>query len=141
MAQQLIQIVQSFRAPIDQVFASLSDHETFGKLCGISAARIVDGDDGANGLGSVRRLSIGPLPSFEETITEFKKNELIEYKITRGSPIKNHLGILKFSEQGGNTVLNYSILLESKIPFTTGVLKTVLQNGIVKGLQKYADSL
>jgi uncharacterized membrane protein len=141
MAQQAISIVQTFNAPIDQVFATLSDHETFGNICGISMKRIKDGSDGANGLGSVRKISIGPLPSFEETITDFKDNEFIEYKITQGSPIKNHVGTLRFSEQGGATVLNYNILLESKIPFTTGLIKAVLQNGIAKGLKKYAHSL
>jgi len=141
MTVKTITIQQKFEAPVNEVFAKLSDHEAFGKICGISMLRTKEGDDGANGLGSIRKISIGPLPSFEETITQFSKDELIEYKITKGSPIKNHIGRLKFSEQAGCTVLDYTIELESKIPLTTGIIKKALENGISNGLKSYANSL
>ncbi|TNC82442.1 MAG: hypothetical protein C9356_03180 [Oleiphilus sp.] len=141
MAQQTINIVQEFNAPVEQVFEALSDHENFGRICGIKMKRIKDGEDALNGLGSVRKISIGPLPSFEETITDYEANALIEYKITQGSPIKNHVGTLRFSSQGESTVLNYTIQLESKIPFTSGLIKGALENGLSKGLSRYAQGL
>ena len=141
MSIKTINIHQQFNAPVNQVFSKLSDHEAFGKICGIGMKRIKAGADGANGLGSVRELNIGPLPAFQETITQFVPNQLIEYRITQGSPIKNHVGRLKFSEQQGKAVLDYTIELESKIPFTTGLIKAALENGITKGLSRYAKSL
>ena len=141
MSISTIKMKQTFNAPLSTVFAKLSDHEAFGKICGIKITRTVDGADGENGLGSVRRINIGPLPSFEETITGFTPNEFIQYKITKGSPIKNHVGELRFSEDGGQTTLEYNIELESKIPLTTGIIKRSLEQGISKGLKKYADSL
>jgi hypothetical protein len=142
MTISTITINQEFKAPKNVVFDTLSDHQKFGKICGIKMTRTQDGDDGENGLGSVRRIDIGPLPSFEETITGFTKDEFIQYKITKGSPIKNHVGELKFSEtDNGVTTLNYTIQLESKIPLTTPIIKAALQNGISKGLRKYARSL
>jgi len=141
MTQKTITIHEKFNAPITDVFGVLSNHEKFGEICGISMKRTKDGADGLNGLGSIRAIKIGILPSFEETITGFIPNEFIEYKITRGSPIKNHVGTLKFSEQNNQTVLDYTIKLESKIPFTTSVIKNVLQSGISKGLRKYAKTL
>lgn len=138
MTVQRILMRQSFNAPVDQVFSILSDHEKFGEIIGVNIKRIKAGDDGANGLGSVRKLNIGILPSFEETITQFAPNQLIEYKITKGSPIKNHVGTLRFEERNGQTTLEYTIDLESKIPGTTGVIKTALSNGITKGLKKLA---
>jgi len=140
MTRKTITIREKFNAPIAEVFGTLSNHEKFGEICGINMTRIHDGSDGANGLGSIRTIKIGPLPAFEETITGFTPNEFIEYKITRGSPIKNHIGTLKFSEDNNQTVLDYTIKLESKIPFTTGIIKAALQNGISKGLSKYARS-
>ncbi len=104
-------------------------------------SRIVDGADGANGLGSVRQIKIGILPGFEETITEFKPHTFIQYKITKGSPIKNHVGELSFSEEAGTTLLDYTIQLESKIPLTTGIIAKALEQGISKGLKRYASSL
>jgi len=139
MALKTIKMVQTFNAPVTEVFAALSDHETFGKICGINVTRIQEGAEQPNGLGSIRKLSIGPLPSFQETITDFKENELIEYKITQGSPIKNHVGRLSFSTQGDMSVLHYTIDLESKIPLTSGLIKAVLERGISQGLQKYAQ--
>ena len=141
MAIQTITINQAFNAPLKDVFAALSDHETFGRLCGINMKRIVDGKDLPNGLGSVREIKIGPLPTFQETITEFAENKRIQYKITQGSPIKNHVGELNFSEQNGKTNLHYTIELESKIPLTTGIIKTALSRGISGGLKRYANSL
>ena len=141
MSLKTINIHQEFNAPLDQVFSTISDHEKFGKICGIKMTRTKNGDDGKNGLGSVRRIDIGRLPSFEETITKFVPNELIQYKITKGSPIKNHVGELKFTEANGNAILDYTIQLESKIPFTSGLIKSALQSGISKGLHKYATTL
>ena len=141
MSLQTIQISQSFNAPIKNIFDTLSDHETFGKLIGVSMKRVKDGETCANGLGSIRDIKIGPLPSFQETITGFVVGQFIEYKITKGSPIKNHVGSLKFSEANGVTTLDYTIKLESKIPFTTGLIKAALGNGIRKGLKQYSNSL
>jgi len=141
MSTQLITINQTFNAPVSQVFKTLCDHEKFGEICGITMRRVVDGRENVNGLGSVREIKIGVLPAFQETISKYIENERLEYKITKGSPIKNHLGILIFSEQAGKTVLNYTIELESKIPFTTFIIKTGLALGIGSGLKRYAASL
>jgi hypothetical protein len=141
MATQLITINQTFNAPLRQVFATLCDHETFGKICGINMQRVVDGRESPNGLGSIREIKIGLLPAFQETVTKYIENERMEYKITKGSPIKNHLGVLSFSEKGGKTQLHYTIELESKIPLTTFVIKSALGFGIRNGLKRYAASL
>jgi uncharacterized membrane protein len=141
MAIQTITINQAFDAPVKQVFSTLSDHEKFGKICGIDLERIVDGSSHLNGLGSVREIKIGILPAFQETITKFIENERVEYKITKGSPIKNHKGVLIFTEAKGKTNLKYTIELESKIPLTTSLIKSALKYRIKKGLMAYAKSL
>ena len=141
MAQKIIKIHEKFNAPISEVFGILSNHEKFGKICGINMKLIQSGTDAENGLNSIRAVKVGPLPAFEETITGFIPNQFIEYKITKGSPIKNHVGTLNFSEKNNQTVLDYEIALESKIPFTTSIIKAALQNGISKGLRKYANRL
>lgn len=140
MSQQSILMHFEFTRPIDEVFSELSDHERFGELCGIKMKRIKNGEDAVNGLGSVRKINIGPLPSFEETITGYQENRFIEYKITKGSPIKNHVGTLNFSETKDGCSLDYEIKLESKVPFTTGIIKSALKQGISKGIGKYAKS-
>ena len=141
MSIQTITINQVFDAPLKQVFATLSDHEKLGEICGITMKRVKDGAEQLNGLGSVREIYIGALPPFQETICKFIENEKIEYKITKGSPIKNHLGVLVFSQDKNKTYLRYTIQLESRIPLTTFLIKTILSIGIKNGLKNYARTL
>ena len=72
MPVQKIDINMEFRKPVGELFALLSDHEKMGPILGANVKRTRDGKDSLNGLGSVRTLNIGPLPSFDETVTAFK---------------------------------------------------------------------
>lgn len=142
MAKNFIQMNETFNAPVSTVFAELSDHEKMGKVLGAKVKRIKDGKGDVNGIGSVRRLTPVPLADFEETVTGFEPNKLIEYTVTKGSPIKNHLGRMVFSESNGKTHLHYTIQFDMKlgIPFTGFLLKTVLEKVISSGLHKLAKS-
>lgn len=143
MALTELRIQQSFKAPVETIFDILSDHAQFGDVISADIKRIVDSDtDYVNGLGSVRRINVFPAPSFEETITEFVPNTLIEYRITKGSPLKNHKGTMKFTYDGKQTLLDYHIQFEPKypIPLLGTILKHALENAISKGLQKLANS-
>ena len=139
MAKQYIDIMQIFNAPVKTVFAELTDHEKFGKLLKADIKRIADGKgEYINGLGSVRKITPFPLAGFEETVVTFEPNEVMEYVITKGSPIKNHKGRMEFSQVDGNTRLRYTIEFESKIPLMGGLLKSVVEMPIKKGLSSLA---
>ena len=80
-------------------------------------ARLRDGEDGErNGVGSIRQLRIGPLPPFEETVTEFVPAQRIVYRITKGSPLRGHVGVMTFTPASGGTRFVYDIRLASPIP-------------------------
>ncbi len=141
MATQYIDITQIFNAPVETVFSELTDHEKFGKLLKADIKRIVDGEGGyVNGLGSVRKIMPVPLVDFEETVVTFEPNQLMEYVISKGSPIKNHKGRMEFSETEGNTRLRYTIEFESKIPLTGFLLKSAIEMPIKKGFASLAKS-
>ncbi len=79
------------------IFDYLAEHENLAEVFGAKVTRLRDGEDGErNGVGSVRELQIGPLPPFEETVTEFVPNERIVYRITKGSPLRGHVGVMTF---------------------------------------------
>lgn len=139
--QQKVFVQQDFPASVEKVFADLSDHESFGRILGLNMKRVKAGIEHPNGVGSVRRLNLEPLPNFEETITRFVPNSLIEYKITRGMPLKNHLGTMRFSEKEGRASLDYTIVFESRIPYLGGVIKTAICNSVIKGLKRYTQTL
>lgn len=142
MAKNYVQMNVTFNAPVSVVFGELSDHEKMGKILGAKVKRVKDGKGNVNGIGSVRRLTPVPLADFEETVTGFEPNKLIEYTVTKGSPIKNHLGRMVFSESNGKTHLHYTIQFDMKvgIPFSGFVLKNVLEKVITVGLNKLAKS-
>lgn len=138
-----IKLYQEFDAPIEQVWEAFNDHVNFGKMMGQKIIRVVDSTDpgNINGLGSVRQLSL-PTGPFEETIMKSQKPALIEYKITKGTPLHHHYGIMKFTSlSDGRSAIDYSIELGSKIPLLGAIVKTALHKGIGDGLRNYARRL
>ncbi len=135
MSQQRIEIIQEFPYPVSQLFAFLSVHENLEKIFVPAKIRTIKaGADSPNGVGSVRQLRILLAPPFEETVTAYKENELIEYRITRGSPLKNHHGVMRFYPLGEGSRLHYTIEFDGKLPLVAGVIKKGLEQGIRRGL-------
>ena len=135
---QRIVIEHDFSKPVDRVFAFLAEHENLSHLFPAKVTRVKDGDDGTrNGAGSVRALKIGPLPAFEETNTKVVENELIEYRITKGSPLKDHSGRQEFSSRpDGGSHLRYEISFGSKVPGLDVIVAKALGRDVRKGLAK-----
>jgi uncharacterized protein YndB with AHSA1/START domain len=136
---QYINIIKEFDAPVEKVFATLSEHENLNKIFApAKITRISNGKDSRNGVGSARKMSIPLAPSFVETNLVYQENKLIEYAITSGiAPIKAHRGIMKFSDLGNNrSRLDYSITFKGRVPFIGSIIKIALENGINRGLKK-----
>ena len=142
MGKQHINITQSFNAPVDTIFNIITDHEAFGQVLNSKIKRVVDSkDENKNGIGSTRRVSTFPAPAFEETVVAFEPNELMEYVVSKGSPIKNHKGRVEFSDEQGKTRLNYTINFEPKLPFLFfgPILKNAIEKSIRDGLKRLAE--
>ena len=142
MGHHSIQITQSFKAPVETIFNILTDHEAFGQVINARIKRVVDSQgENKNGAGSVRRISAFPAPAFEETVVRFEPNQLMEYVVSKGSPIKNHNGRMEFSEEQGQTRLEYAISFEPKLPFLLlgAVIKNAIEKSIRNGLQGLAE--
>ena len=139
---QRIEVHQTFSAPVDRVYAHLAEHENLEQVFGAKITRVRDGRSSRNGVGSVRSLKLNPLlPAFEETITQAEPDRLIEYRITKGSPLKDHVGIMRFAPEGTGTRLDYTIDFESKIPGAGGLIKSMIEKNVRKGLADTAGRL
>lgn len=125
MPQHEVKIRETIPAPREQVFEFFADHQKFTTLFGGGCQRIKDGEQEPNGLGSIRRIGPGPF-GFEETIVAFERASRIDYQVTRGSPIKNHLGSIRFSDAGSGTQIDYVIRFDAKIPGTGGFIAWLL---------------
>jgi uncharacterized protein YndB with AHSA1/START domain len=132
---QRIEIDQDFTLPVERVYAYLSEHENLAPLFGAKIARVRDGDTERNGTGSVRQLRIGILPPFEETVIDAVPNQKIDYRITKGSPLRNHRGSMTFSTTGSGSHLNYVIEFGAVVPGLDRIVKPVLEGTIRKGLK------
>lgn len=137
MAKQLIDITHEFNVPVEQLFNFLAEHENLTKIFALtSIKRIKNGEDQRNGVGSARAMRILGGPVFVETVTACVPNERIEYTITKGSPLKNHYGIMRFSSSAkGGSKLHYTIEFEGRLPLIGPIVKVALENGIKKGFK------
>jgi uncharacterized protein YndB with AHSA1/START domain len=135
---QRVVIEHDFRVPVQRAFDHLSEHENLEVLLGAKITRLSDGTDGTrNGVGSVRRLKVGPLPPFEETVTEVIPNELIRYRITKGSPMRDHSGEMRFSPNGADgSHLRYEISFGAVVPGLDVLVAAGLRRNIPKGLRR-----
>lgn len=135
---QRIEIIQTFPFSVDKLYRFLSDHHNLELIFApAKIKRIKDGKDSVNGVGSTRWMKLPLAPAFHETVTEAEENKLIRYAISKGSPLKNHQGVMHFSETGnGGSMLHYTIEFEGKLPLVGPVVKAVLDQGIRRGLKK-----
>ncbi len=137
---QRVHITHEFKSDPQTVFEKLAEHENLGKVFGARVTRVSDGTTSRNGVGSVRRLKIGPLPAFEETTTTAQPNTLIEYRITKGSPLKGHWGRQELTPTAsGGTRLNYTIGFDAPIPGLAALVGKVLETAIKTGIPKLTD--
>lgn len=137
MATYTVEIDETFDVPRDRVFALFADHERFGKLLGAPVKRIRDSDQAdPNGVGSIRKIGIGPI-GLKETVITFEPASLIEYTITSLSPIRNHLGRIRFEDVAdGKTRVLYTISFEDIMPYTGKLVSSALDQGIRKGMRR-----
>ena len=135
---QTVRVHKDFAAPPERVFAHLSEHDNLGALFAPARVEHVrDGDGSRSGVGSVRRISFWGLLPFEETVTAIAPNERIEYEITKGSPMRDHHGTLRFTPTGsGGTRLDYEIRLDSAVPGLAAGVAMQLRRAIAKGLAR-----
>ncbi|HWX95914.1 MAG TPA: SRPBCC family protein [Solirubrobacteraceae bacterium] len=130
-----VHVEHDFAKPPERIFACLAEHENLGEVFGAKVSRLNDAQDGTrNGVGSRRQLQIGPLTPFEETVTEFVPGERIVYRITKGGPLRGHVGTMTFVPNEGGTRFVYDIRIASHIPGLAPLVRAMLTRSIVASL-------
>lgn len=138
MPTEKIHFIQDYNATVKQVFSFYSDHNRLGEIMPAIMRRIVDSQNptNCNDVGSQRIIiSLGGV--FVETITKYIENSLIEYKITMGSPLKNHKGTIRFMELAPDkSRIDYTIEFEPLIPKTGFILRNILEKQIGNSIRE-----
>jgi uncharacterized protein YndB with AHSA1/START domain len=130
-----VHIEHDFAKPPERIFDHLAEHENLAEVFGAKVTRLRDGEGERNGIGSIRKLQIGPLPPFEETVDEFVPSERIVYRITKGSPLRGHVGVMTFAPTpGGGTRFVYDIRIASPLPGLAPLVRASLRRSISRSL-------
>lgn len=132
---QRLEIVQDYDLPAERVFAHLAEHENLGPLFGAEVERLEDGTDSRNGVGSVRRISAGPIRLAEETVTAFEPDRLIGYRITAGSPLRDHRGTVRVTPTPGGSRVEWVVEFGAAVPLLDKVVALGLERSLRKGLR------
>lgn len=131
-----------FDVPVERLYDYFSEHSNLKTLFGIDVERISEGTTEPNGVGSKRKLSFKGAMPFEETVTEAIPNERIEYRVTKGSPLRDHHGVMVFSSTGeGGSHLDYTITFDAVVPGLDRVIAAGLSRSIRRGFPKVAREL
>lgn len=140
-----MQVKQEFNAPLETVFELLSKHATYSQVFApVQVVRIKDAADPQrpDGVGSVRKMGIGPVKPLQEQITLLEVNERIEYQIIKNPLVKHHLGIIEFKAIDANkTLVTYTIELQARAPFVSKLILAQLKLAITLGFKKLAKTL
>lgn len=136
-----VHLTHVFASDPATVFAKLSEHENLSTVFApAKVTRVRDGESSRNGVGSVRRLTLAPGVAFEETVTAAEEPHLIEYKITKGGPLKGHWGEQRLTPTAnGGTRLEYRIGFDAPVPGLAALVGAGLKRQIASGLKKIAD--
>lgn len=139
-----ITITQEFNTSLSSIFELLSKHATYNQVFApVQVVRIKDSADPQrpDGVGSVRKMGLGPIQPIQEEITVVEVNQRIEYKIIKNPLIKHHLGIIQFKELSANkTQVTYTIELQARAPFVSKLILAQLKLAITLGFKKLAKT-
>src|SRR5678809_543160 len=86
------------RAPRDQVFQALSDHEGFPAFSALRRVTLRrEGSPDRNGTGAIR-VMYAPGLRIEEEVVSWDPPAGYEYRLLRGAPIRDHRGRISVTE-------------------------------------------
>jgi catechol 2,3-dioxygenase-like lactoylglutathione lyase family enzyme len=115
-------------APIDAVWAVVSDHEGMERWSGFDEVALrLPGAPERDGYGAERLLRRRGMGAVVEQVTEWQPPVGYRYRVIEGSPLVCHQGEVRLRDVGGETELAWTIRFRPRIPGTGGLLRTLLQ--------------
>ena len=138
MRRAEIHIRQWFRTEPEIVFEHLLRPERLSEVFPAEFRRLrrSPGPD-PDGPGSVRQVRLPGL-RLREQITRCERAEAIEYRLVGArSLVRHHRGLIRLLPEGGGTLVDYRIELETRVPGLAAVAP-VLEKALRTGLERLA---
>ena len=119
--------IYSFRRevklPIEKVWSLLGDF-TKSPAPGITVEVEKKGDMDANGIGTIRKITIGKV-CVREILDSANPPYTFAYRILSGAPMKEYLGKVRLESRESSTIIHWSAELTPKIPYTGWICSKV----------------
>jgi len=119
--------VYSFRRevklPIEKVWSLIGDF-TKAPGPGITVEVQKEGDRDANGVGTIRKITIGKV-CVREILDTANPPYTFTYRILSGAPMKEYLGKVRLEPRESSTIVHWNAELTPKIPFTGWICSNV----------------
>jgi hypothetical protein len=140
-----IHVAMTIHAPLERVFAVVSDHEHFLGGPGVTCRLAREGREQRNGIGAVREVEFGG-NVFTEEITAFDAPRGFEYVVRkllneRGRPVPmlHERGWLEFTSEGAATRVVWRSRFKITIPIVGWILERVVGPRAANGFRQLLD--
>ena len=112
-----VHVTRTITAPPEGNFDLLADHPRYDRFRDIRGSELLrEGEPPPNGVGTMRRVLIGPL-RFEEEITAYERPSRLEYLIVRiNSPLEHKGGKIRLSALGPDTEVEWRSEFRVPVP-------------------------
>lgn len=129
-------------APPEAVFDVLTDHRGYADITPVRKVELErEGEPAPNGVGAIRVLkSVGP-PLREEVIA-YEAPSRFSYTLLSGLPVRDHVGTVELTPQGGGTKVVYAVRTNPTVPLVGGAVVAAIKQGIkqlLNGVAKEAE--
>ncbi|MGE0066233.1 MAG: SRPBCC family protein [Solirubrobacterales bacterium] len=129
-------------APPQTVFDVLTDHRLYAQMTPLRRAELErEGEPAPNGVGAIRVLSaLGP--PLREEVVAYQPPERFSYKLLSGLPVRDHLGTVELSADGGGTRMVYAVKTIPTVPLAGGAVVAATKQGIkalIKGISTESE--
>jgi uncharacterized protein YndB with AHSA1/START domain len=131
---------QTVRAPLEKVWALVSDHVGWQRWAGVQEVVLrQQGDPAPNGLGAIRVLRRGGL-AIEEEVIAFEPPARLGYRVVAGIPVRDCEVEIRLAPAGAQTSVTWDVQFRPLVPGTGWLLARLLRPRLAAALAGLAHS-
>jgi uncharacterized protein YndB with AHSA1/START domain len=122
--------VRQIQAEPGVVFELLTDHRGYVDLTSLRRVTLErEGDPPPNGVGAIRVLhAFGP--PLREEVLAYQPPGRFSYKLLSGLPVRDHVGTVELTAEGGGTRVVYAVRTNPTVPVAGRAVVAAVRQGI-----------
>jgi uncharacterized protein YndB with AHSA1/START domain len=129
-------------APPETVFEVLTDHRGYSAVTPLRRSVLErEGESAPNGVGAIRVLTaVGP--PLREEVVAYEPPLRFSYKLLSGLPVRDHLGTVELTPNGGGTRMVYAVRTTPTVPVVGAGVIAVIKVGVkqlIDGIAKDSE--